>query len=138
MEILSSERKESKPVKSRLVRRKYSFSLSESPVVGQETKHVVLRLSLRCPLRFGKISFGKGFSFFVGTVLLLEVLAFLEILEILEIQKSHHSVEKRGGSDHRLETLENQRAQNEGLDPSWLDFAFFGRPDFQSRGLKNL
>ena len=27
-----------------------------------------------------------------------------------------------------------QRAENGGLDPSWLGFAFLGRPDFPSRG----
>ena len=27
-----------------------------------------------------------------------------------------------------------QRAANGGLDPSWLDLAFLGRPDFPSRG----
>ena len=32
----------------------------------------------------------------------------------------------------------NQRAENGGLDPSWLGFAFLGRPDFQSRGSKYL
>ena len=26
-----------------------------------------------------------------------------------------------------------QRAENGGLDPSWLNFAFLGRPDFQSK-----
>ena len=31
-----------------------------------------------------------------------------------------------------------QRAENGGLDPSWLNLAFLGRPDFQSRGPKNL
>ena len=31
-----------------------------------------------------------------------------------------------------------QRAENGGLDPSWLDFAFLGRPDFPSRGPKTL
>ena len=31
----------------------------------------------------------------------------------------------------------NKGAENRGLDPSWLDFAFFGRPDFQSRGPQN-
>ena len=30
----------------------------------------------------------------------------------------------------------SQRAENGGLDPSWLIFAFLGRPDFQSRGPK--
>ena len=28
----------------------------------------------------------------------------------------------------------SQRAENGGLDPSWLDFAFLGPPYFQSRG----
>ena len=28
--------------------------------------------------------------------------------------------------------------KNGGLDPSWLDLAFLGRPDFPSRGLKML
>ena len=32
----------------------------------------------------------------------------------------------------------NQRAENAGLDPSWLDLSFLGRPDFQSRGPKML
>ena len=31
-----------------------------------------------------------------------------------------------------------QRAENGGPDPSWLDFAFFGVPDFLSRGPKTL
>ena len=31
-----------------------------------------------------------------------------------------------------------QRAENGGLDLSWLDFAFLGRPDFPSRGPKTL
>ena len=34
-----------------------------------------------------------------------------------------------------------QRAENKGLDPSWLDFAFFnfwGRPDFPFKGPKTL
>ena len=31
-----------------------------------------------------------------------------------------------------------QRAENGGLDPSWLIFAFSGCPDFQSRGPKIL
>ena len=30
----------------------------------------------------------------------------------------------------------SQRAENGGLDPSWLIFAFLGRPDFPSRGPK--
>ena len=30
-----------------------------------------------------------------------------------------------------------QRAENGGLDPSWLGFAFLGHPDFQSRGPQN-
>ena len=29
-----------------------------------------------------------------------------------------------------------QRAANGGSDPSWLNLAFLGRPDFQSRGLQ--
>ena len=29
-----------------------------------------------------------------------------------------------------------QRAENGGSDPSWLDLAFLGRPDFPSRGAK--
>ena len=33
---------------------------------------------------------------------------------------------------------ENQRAENGGLDPSWLNLAFLGRPDFESRGPKIL
>ena len=31
-----------------------------------------------------------------------------------------------------------QRAENGGLDPSWLNLAFLGRPDFHSRGPKTL
>ena len=31
-----------------------------------------------------------------------------------------------------------QRAKHGGVDPSWLDLAFLGRPDFQSRGPKIL
>ena len=30
--------------------------------------------------------------------------------------------------------FEFRRAENGGLDPSWLNLAFLGRPDFQSRG----
>ena len=37
-----------------------------------------------------------------------------------------------------LATSDFQRNENGGLDPSWLDFAFLGCPDFQSRGLKML
>ena len=40
--------------------------------------------------------------------------------------------EARGGS------AVSQRAENGGLDPSWLNLAFLGRPDFQSRGPKIL
>ena len=29
-----------------------------------------------------------------------------------------------------------QRAENGGLDPSWLSLAFLGRPDLQSKGPK--
>ena len=32
----------------------------------------------------------------------------------------------------------NQKAENGGLDPSWLVFAFSGRPNFPSRGPKTL
>ena len=32
----------------------------------------------------------------------------------------------------------NQRAENGGLDPSWLIFAFLGRPDFPPKGPKTL
>ena len=40
-------------------------------------------------------------------------------------------------SDWRLAILTiYQRAENGGLDPSWLNFAFLGSPDFQSRGPK--
>ena len=35
-------------------------------------------------------------------------------------------------------TQDCQRAENGGLDPLWLDFAFLGRPDAQSRGSKIL
>ena len=31
-----------------------------------------------------------------------------------------------------------QRAANGGSDPSWLNLAFLGRPDFPSRGPKTL
>ena len=37
-----------------------------------------------------------------------------------------------------LETLFCQRAENGGLDPSWLDFAFWGRPDFRPEVPKHL
>ena len=37
-----------------------------------------------------------------------------------------------------VRNLPAQRAENGGLDPSWLIFAFLGRPDFQSRGPKLL
>ena len=40
--------------------------------------------------------------------------------------------------DARLGCAYNQRAENGGLDPSWLNLAFLGRPDFQSRGPKTL
>ena len=32
----------------------------------------------------------------------------------------------------------NQRAEKGGLDPSWLDFAFLGRPDFPSKDPQTL
>ena len=46
----------------------------------------------------------------------------------------------RGGKAPNPHTfsLTNQRAKNGRLDPSWLDFAFLGRPDFQSRGPRRL
>ena len=34
--------------------------------------------------------------------------------------------------------LQNQRAENGGLDPSWLDFAFLGRPGFSQEVPKTL
>ena len=34
--------------------------------------------------------------------------------------------------------VQNQRAENGGLDPSWSDPRFWGRPDFQSSGPQNL
>ena len=34
--------------------------------------------------------------------------------------------------------VNDQRAENGGLDLSWLDLALLGRPDFQSRGPKIL
>ena len=37
-------------------------------------------------------------------------------------------------ASHRVD----QRAENGGSDPSWLNLAFLGRPDFQSRGPKTL
>ena len=47
-----------------------------------------------------------------------------------------------GGPKHpqksHIPNVLGQRAENGGLDPSWLNLAFLGRPDFQSRGSKIL
>ena len=37
-----------------------------------------------------------------------------------------------------MQSPQHQRAKIAGLDPSWLDLAFLGRPDFPSRGPKTL
>ena len=41
-------------------------------------------------------------------------------------------------ADAMKNTIGFQRAENGVLDPSWLDLAFLGHPDFQSRGPKLL
>ena len=55
-------------------------------------------------------------------------------LESLKTLDSLHPLEN---GQILLYTL-SQRATKGGLDPSWLDLAFLGRPNFQSRVLKYL
>ena len=58
-----------------------------------------------------------------------------------------HSAPENQDSQHKLNQPRQffpdhmrfcQRAENGGLDLSWLDFAFLGRPDFQFKGAKIL
>ena len=46
-----------------------------------------------------------------------------------------HLISKKGAL---TSVSQSERVENGELDPSWLDFAFWGRPDFQSRGPKML
>ena len=54
-------------------------------------------------------------------------------------QKSSKSVKTNFDTiQHSSRRAENQRAANGGSDPSWLNLAFLGRPDFLSRGPQTL
>ena len=67
----------------------------------------------------------------VGLAVLLPAAAGVVVVVVLLM-----SAEAGAAAD--VVTSRIRRAENGGLDPSWLSFAFLGCPDFQSRGPKIL